>query len=97
MTECHAVDRPVQPGAVIYMTDQVIHVPAYEEQALLQKQVRVPEEVGIGRQSKQEQQTLTGTTRCEGIKAVQSGNVEVRATVVQVQTKQTGQQKKKRH
>jgi len=76
--ERHAVDRPVAPGEINDMQDEVIRVPVYEEQAQLQKQARVREEVEIGKRGVQEQQTLTGTTRHEHAEVVQTGDVEVR-------------------
>lgn len=70
------VDRPAGPNDVD-MTDQVISVPVYEEQAELQKQARVREEVNISKRAQEEQQTLTGSTRHEDLEVTQSGQVEV--------------------
>ncbi len=76
--ERHAVDRPAEAGEITDMQDEVIRVPVYEESAQLEKQARVREEVTIGKEALQEQQTLTGTTRHEHVEVVNSGDVEVR-------------------
>jgi uncharacterized protein (TIGR02271 family) len=76
--ERHAVDRPVAPGEIGDMKDESIRVPVYEEQAQLQKQTRVREEVSIGKQAVQEQQNLKGTVRHEHAEVVNSGDVQVR-------------------
>ena len=76
--ERNAVDRPVEAGEITDMQDEVIRVPVYEESAQLEKQARVREEVTIGKEAVQEQQTLTGTTRHEHVEVVNSGDVEVR-------------------
>ena len=73
-----AVDRPADAGEITDMQDEVIRVPVYEEQAQLQKQARVREEVTIGKEAVQEQQTLSGTTRHEHVEVVNTGDVEVR-------------------
>ncbi|MEA2575768.1 MAG: hypothetical protein QOH93_3066 [Chloroflexia bacterium] len=75
--ERRAVDRPATADDLDDMTDQVISVPVYEERAELQKQARVREEVTIGKQAVEEQQTLTGTTRHEHLEVNDSGNVIV--------------------
>ncbi len=72
------VDRPLQAGEIGDMKDEVIRVPVYEEQAELQKQTRVREEVGIGKEAMQEQQTLTGTARHEHLEVQHSGDIQVR-------------------
>jgi len=79
--ERHAVDRPVAPGEIDEMQDEVLRVPVYEEQAELQKQARVREEVTIGKQAVQEQQNLSGTVRHEHAEVVQSGNAQVSGDV----------------
>ncbi|HEX8220819.1 MAG TPA: YsnF/AvaK domain-containing protein [Chloroflexia bacterium] len=75
--ERHAVDRPATSDELSDMTDQVISVPVYEERAELQKQARVREEVTIGKQAVEEQQTLTGTTRHEHLEVNETGNVVI--------------------
>ncbi|HEX8227872.1 MAG TPA: YsnF/AvaK domain-containing protein [Chloroflexia bacterium] len=75
--ERRAVDRPATADDLDDMTDQVISVPVYEERAELQKQARVREEVTIGKQAVEEQQTLTGTTRHEHLEVNETGNVVV--------------------
>ncbi|MDQ5826411.1 MAG: YsnF/AvaK domain-containing protein [Chloroflexota bacterium] len=75
--ERRAVDRPATADDLDDMTDQVISVPVYEERAELQKQARVREEVTIGKQAVEEQQTLTGTTRHEHLEVNKTGNVVV--------------------
>lgn len=75
--ERHAVDRAATADELDDMTDQVISVPVYEERAELQKQARVREEVTIGKQAVEEQQTLTGTTRHEHLEVNDTGNVVV--------------------
>lgn len=72
-----AVDRPAEVGEIGDMQDEVIRVPVYEEQAQLQKQARVREEVNIGKESVQEQQTLRGTVRHEHAEVVNTGDVDV--------------------
>jgi len=79
--ERHAVDRPAAPGEIDEMQDQVLRVPVYEEQAELQKQSRVREEVTIGKQAVQEQQNFSGTVRHEHAEVVQSGNTQVSGDV----------------
>jgi len=76
--ERNAVDRPAEAGEITDMQDEVIRVPVYEESAELQKQTRVREEVGIGKEAVEEQQTLRGTTRHEHAEVVNSGDVDVR-------------------
>ena len=76
--ERNAVDRPADAGEITDMQDEVIRVPVYEETAQLEKQARVREEVTIGKEAVQEQQTLSGTTRHEHVEVVNSGDVEVR-------------------
>jgi len=71
----HAVDRPLQAGEITDLKDEVIRVPVYEEQAQLQKQARVREEVEIKKQVVNEQQTLSGTTKHEHLEVQQSGDV----------------------
>lgn len=75
--ERHAVDRPATSGDITDMQDEVIRVPVYEEQAELQKQTRVREEVNIGKKAVQEQQTLAGTARHEHVEVVPTGGVQV--------------------
>ena len=72
-----AVDRPAEAGEIGDMQDQVIRVPVYEEQAQLQKQARVREEVGIEKRAVDEQHTMTGTTRQEHLQVEQRGDVNV--------------------
>jgi len=75
--ERNAVDRPADAEEIGEMQDEVIRVPVYEEQAQLQKQARVREEVSIGKEAVQEQQTLSGTVRHEHAEVVNSGDVQV--------------------
>jgi len=72
-----AVDRPANPNEIGEMREESMRVPVYEEQAELQKQARVYEEVTLSKQPIEEQQTITGTTRREEIDVNQSGNVNV--------------------
>jgi len=72
--ERHAVDRPVS-GEIGDLQDETIRVPVYEEQAQLQKQGRVTEEVIINKDVVEQQQTLQGTVRREDVELNQSGNV----------------------
>lgn len=71
------VDRPANAGDIGDMTDQVISVPVYEEQAELQKQARVREEVNIGKRTEERQETLSGTARHEHLEVTQQGDVQV--------------------
>lgn len=73
--ERHAVDRPLEEGEITDMQDEVIRVPIYQEQAELHKQARVSEEVVIGKDVVEEQQTLTGTVRKEDVDIDRAGNV----------------------
>ncbi len=75
--ERKAVDREMAPGEMTDMKDEVIRVEVYEEQAQLQKQARVREEVTIGKKGVQEQQNLVGTARHEHAEVVQTGDVKV--------------------
>ncbi|MDQ6694618.1 MAG: YsnF/AvaK domain-containing protein [Chloroflexota bacterium] len=72
------VDRIANAGEITDMKDEVIRVPVYEEQAELQKQTRVREEVGIGKEAMQEQHTLSGTAKHEHLEVQQSGGVQIR-------------------
>jgi uncharacterized protein (TIGR02271 family) len=76
-----AVDRPAEPGQIGDMQDEVIRVPVYEEQAQLQKQARVREEVEVEKRAVNEQQTMTGTTRREDLQVERSGDVNVHGNV----------------
>jgi uncharacterized protein (TIGR02271 family) len=80
------VDRPAEPGEIGAKQDEVIRVPVYKEQAELQKQARVREEVGIGKRTVEEQQTMTGTVRHEHLQVEQSGDVNVQGDVDNVDT-----------
>jgi uncharacterized protein (TIGR02271 family) len=73
--ERRPVDRPLQAGELTDLREEVIDVPVYEEQAQLQKQGRVREEVVINKERVQEQQTLGGTTRHEHLEVEQTGDV----------------------
>jgi len=74
--ERHAVDRPLREGEMVGdLQDDVIRVPVYQEQADLEKQARVVEEVVVDKDVIQEQQTLTGTVRREDIDIQKSGDV----------------------
>jgi uncharacterized protein (TIGR02271 family) len=79
--ERHAVNQPIAAGEIGDLQDEVIRVPVYEEQAQLEKQARIKEEVVIGKQAVQEQQTLTGTTRHEHLEVNETGNVSVQGNV----------------
>lgn len=81
-----AVNEPANPEDLRDMQDEVIRVPVYEEQAQLQKQARVKEEVVIGKQAVQEQQTLSGTARHEHVEVVNDGNVQIQGDVQQTDT-----------
>jgi len=76
--ERRAVNEPANPNEIRDMQDEVIRVPVYEEQAQLQKQARVTEEVAIGKNAVEEQQTLSGTVRHEHAEVVNTGDVQVR-------------------
>jgi uncharacterized protein (TIGR02271 family) len=76
-----AVDRPASPGEIGDMQDEVVRVPVYEEQAELQKQARVREEVNIGKRAVEEQQTLTGTTRHEHLEVNETGDTRIEGDV----------------
>lgn len=75
--ERRAMDEPANPDEIRDMQDEVIRVPVYEEQAQLQKQARVTEEVAIGKRAVEEQQTLSGKVRHEHVEIVNDGNVQV--------------------
>lgn len=77
--ERHAVNRPLGEGEITGdMQNEVINVPIYEEQAQLQKQGRVAEEVIINKDVVQEQQTLRGSVRKEDIEVDQQGSITQR-------------------
>jgi len=73
--ERHAVNRPLREGEIGDLQDETISVPVYEEQAQLQKQGRVAEEVVINKDVVEDQQTLRGTVRKEDIDIDQAGNI----------------------
>jgi uncharacterized protein (TIGR02271 family) len=75
--ERRAVNEAANPDDIRDMQDEVIRVPVYEEQAQLQKQARVTEEVVIGKQAVEEQQTLSGTVRHEHVEVANSGDIQV--------------------
>ncbi len=79
--ERRAMNEAANADDIRDMTDEVIRVPVYEEQAQLHKQTRVTEEVAIGKNAVEEQQTLSGTVRHEHAEAVSDGNVQVRGDV----------------
>jgi len=87
--ERRAVNEPVS-GDIGEMRDEVIQVPVYEEQVQLQKQGRVAEEVVIGKNVQQDQQTVTGTVRREDVEVVDDGNTRVRGDVETDTTRGTG-------
>jgi uncharacterized protein (TIGR02271 family) len=72
-----AVDRPLQEGELTDFQDEVISVPVYEEQAQLQKQGRVREEVTINKEAREHQETLSGTTRHEHLEVQPGGDIRV--------------------
>jgi uncharacterized protein (TIGR02271 family) len=76
-----AVDRPAEPGEISDMQDEVVRVPVYEEQAELQKQARVREEVNIGKRAVEEQHNLKGTTRHEHLEVNETGNSRIEGDV----------------
>jgi uncharacterized protein (TIGR02271 family) len=76
--ERRAVNEPANPEDIRDMQDEVVRVPVYEERAQLQKQARVTEEVVIGKQAVEEQQTLSGTVRHEHVEVANSGDIQVR-------------------
>lgn len=77
VVERHAVDRPADPSELRDMREESMSVPVYEEQAELQKQARVYEEVTLSKQPVEEQRTITGTTRREELDVTQSGDVNI--------------------
>ncbi len=79
--ERRAMNEAANADDIRDMTDEVIRVPVYEEQAQLHKQTRVTEEVSIGKNAVEEQQTLSGTVRHEHAEVVTDGNVQVRGDV----------------
>jgi len=83
-------DRPLGPGEAADVGDEVISVPVYEERADIRKEGRVAEEVVIGKDVMQEQQTLTGTVRREELDVDQAGDVEVRGDVDVRDTQRSG-------
>jgi len=81
IVERRAVDRPLGQGEIGEFTEETISVPVYEEQAQLQKQTRIREEVSINKQPVQEQQTFTGTTRHEHLNVESTGDVDIKGGV----------------
>jgi uncharacterized protein (TIGR02271 family) len=78
IVERHAVDRPADPSELRDMREESVSVPVYEEQAELQKQARVYEEVTLSKQPVEEQRTITGTTRREELDVTETGNASIR-------------------
>jgi len=72
-----AVDRPLGEGEIGDMQEDVIRVPVYEEQAELQKQARVRDEVTLDKEVREHQQTLSGTARHEHLEVQPGGDVQV--------------------
>jgi uncharacterized protein (TIGR02271 family) len=72
-----AVDRPADPNEIGRRGDETMRVPVYEEQAELQKQARVYEEVTLSKQPVEEQRTISGTARREELDINQSGDVNI--------------------
>jgi len=64
--ERHAVDRPVAAGETAF-EEGVIEVPVRGEEVQLQKQVRVSEEVEIGKEAVQRTEQVRGTVRREEV------------------------------
>jgi len=79
--ERHAVNRPLQGGEIGDLQDEVINVPIYEEQAQLQKQGRVAEEVVINKDVVQDQETLRGTVRREDVDIDRTGDARVQGDI----------------
>jgi uncharacterized protein (TIGR02271 family) len=73
-----AVDRPADPREIGDMREESFSVPVYEEQAELQKQARVYEEVTLSKQPIEEQRTVTGTTRREELDVTENGDAALR-------------------
>jgi len=67
--ERRAVDRPAGAADAAF-EDEVIEVPVYGEDVQLQKQVRVAEEVEIGKEAVQRTEQVRGTVRREEVEVV---------------------------
>ena len=77
MIERHPVEgRPVR--GEIGADDKVVSVPVTREQAHLEKETVVTEEIDVGKRAVTETEHLTDTVRREELRTDQDGNVRVR-------------------
>ena len=72
--ERHAVDRPATAADANAFQEGTIEVPVYGEEVQLQRQVRVAEEVEIGKEAVQRTEQVAGTVRREEVRV--TDNVE---------------------
>ena len=72
--ERRVVDRAATAADAGAFQDEVIEVPVYGEEVQLQKQVRVAEEVEIGKEAVQRTEQVAGTVRREEVRV--TDNVE---------------------
>ncbi|MDQ3779760.1 MAG: YsnF/AvaK domain-containing protein, partial [Chloroflexota bacterium] len=70
--ERHAVDRPVAASEREAFADQVIEVPLRGETVEAQKEVRVAEEIEIGKEAVERSETVSGTVRREEVEVRES-------------------------
>ncbi len=69
--ERHVVDRPVGAGDADAFQEGVIEVPIRGEEVELQKQVRVAEEIEIGKEAVQRTERVAGTVRREEVRVTE--------------------------
>ena len=68
--ERHIVDRPVTAADADAFEETVIEVPVYGEDVIVDKTVRVAEEVEIAKEKVQRTERVTGTVRREDVRVV---------------------------
>jgi uncharacterized protein (TIGR02271 family) len=61
--ERRAVDRPIDPDLIDQLDDQAIEVTAMGEEAVVQKQARIVEEVVVSKDVHERQETISDTLR----------------------------------
>lgn len=82
----HAVDRPLAAGETAF-EGATIDVPIMGEEVQLQKQVRVAEEVEVGKEAVQRTEQATGTVRREEVRVTETGETGLADTVGGTQPK----------
>lgn len=77
--ERRPVDRPVQAGDQLF-TDKVIEAEEHAEQAVVAKEARVTEEIGLRRESEERTETISDTVRHTEVEVEDDRTAEVSTT-----------------